>query len=92
MIQRSGGHDIARKLGVPYDDFVAVVKKNKSLQIILEKCREETDYEVENALLLILVTLLGIVTVVKLEEYWNNPAFIVLSPFGSTILCKLLQR
>lgn len=53
MMARDGisNHDIAKKLGIPYDDFVSIVKKDKTLQILLEICREETDYEVENALL-----------------------------------------
>lgn len=52
MMARDGvtNKDIARKLGIPYDEFLTLIENNKTLQNLLAVCREETDYEVENAL------------------------------------------
>lgn len=52
MMARDGvtNKDIAKKLGIPYDEFETLAKTNKTLQTLLTIGREETDYEVENAL------------------------------------------
>lgn len=52
MMARDGctNEDIARKLGIPFDDFQMLAQSNNTLKNLLALSREETDYEVENAL------------------------------------------